>query len=166
MYSTLNEFLSDWQSESAATMKVMKNLTDASLTQRVAPEYRELGRLAWHVVLTLGEMSGRMDLHLDAPGETAPVPATAEEIFSAYEGASKSLTDIVKSKWTDASLQEVCDMYGEQWKNELSFTVLIRHEIHHRAQMTVLMRQAGLPVPGIYGPSKEEWVNYGMPPQE
>ncbi len=28
--------------------------------------------------------------------------------------------------------------------------------------MTVLMRQAGLTVPGIYGPSKEEWANLGM----
>lgn len=28
--------------------------------------------------------------------------------------------------------------------------------------MTVLMRQAGLVVPGIYGPSKEEWANFGM----
>ena len=30
----------------------------------------------------------------------------------------------------------------------------------------VLMRQAGLGVPGIYGPSKEEWATMGMPPQE
>jgi uncharacterized damage-inducible protein DinB len=28
--------------------------------------------------------------------------------------------------------------------------------------MTVLMRQAGLKVPGIYGPSYEEWLQFGM----
>lgn len=28
--------------------------------------------------------------------------------------------------------------------------------------MTVLMRQAGLPVPGIYGPAKEEWTTFGL----
>jgi uncharacterized damage-inducible protein DinB len=32
--------------------------------------------------------------------------------------------------------------------------------------MTVLMRQAGLPVPGLYGPSKEEWAAMGMSPME
>ena len=32
--------------------------------------------------------------------------------------------------------------------------------------MTVLMRQTGLPVPGVYGPSLEEWEAYGMPPQK
>jgi hypothetical protein len=28
--------------------------------------------------------------------------------------------------------------------------------------MTVLMRLAGLKIPGLYGPSKEEWSRYGM----
>jgi uncharacterized damage-inducible protein DinB len=40
--------------------------------------------------------------------------------------------------------------------------VLVTHQTHHRAQMTVLMRQAGLQVPGIYGPVKEGWAAYGM----
>jgi len=25
------------------------------------------------------------------------------------------------------------------------------------------MRQAGLKVPGIYGPAREEWAQYGLP---
>jgi hypothetical protein len=29
-----------------------------------------------------------------------------------------------------------------------------------------LMRQAGLKVPGVYGPSREEWSQFGMPAQE
>ena len=40
---------------------------------------------------------------------------------------------------------------------------LFLHQIHHRGQMTVLMRQAGLEVPGVYGPSRPEWAHYGMP---
>jgi uncharacterized damage-inducible protein DinB len=31
--------------------------------------------------------------------------------------------------------------------------------------MTVLMRQADLRVPGIYGPSREEWAAGGAEPQ-
>lgn len=30
------------------------------------------------------------------------------------------------------------------------------HQVHHRGQMTVLMRQAGLHVPSIYGPSRDD----------
>jgi uncharacterized damage-inducible protein DinB len=29
--------------------------------------------------------------------------------------------------------------------------------------MTVLMRQAGLTVPGCYGPAAEEWATMGIP---
>ena len=37
------------------------------------------------------------------------------------------------------------------------------HWSHHRGQMTVLMRQAGLRVPGVYGPAKEDWAAMGAP---
>jgi uncharacterized damage-inducible protein DinB len=30
------------------------------------------------------------------------------------------------------------------------------HQTHHRAQMMVLMKQAGLKVPGVYGPSEDD----------
>ncbi|MGO4373779.1 DinB family protein, partial [Paenibacillus sp. MCAF20] len=45
----------------------------------------------------------------------------------------------------------------------LVLDVLIKHEIHHRGQMTVLMRQAGLRVPDLYGPTKEQWAEFGAP---
>ena len=32
--------------------------------------------------------------------------------------------------------------------------------------MTVLMRQAGLKVPGVYGPARKNGPLYGMPAQE
>jgi uncharacterized damage-inducible protein DinB len=37
-----------------------------------------------------------------------------------------------------------------------AFQGLVRHLIHHRGQLIVLMREAGLIVPGVYGPSREE----------
>jgi uncharacterized damage-inducible protein DinB len=40
--------------------------------------------------------------------------------------------------------------------------MMIKHIVHHRGQMTVLMRQAGVQVPGIYGPAREEWSQMGM----
>jgi uncharacterized damage-inducible protein DinB len=54
-------------------------------------------------------------------------------------------------------------MYGEMWSRGTVLSILVRHEAHHRAQLTVLMRQAGLAVPGCYGPAKEEWAGMGIP---
>ena len=68
--------------------------------------------------------------------------------------------------WTDEDLEVEDDMYGEMWARGKSLAAVVGHQTHHRGQMTVLMRQAGLTVPGVYGPAREEWAAYGMPPQE
>jgi uncharacterized damage-inducible protein DinB len=86
----------------------------------------------------------------------------ASDIAAAYERAGASIASEVKEKWNDAMLPELIDMYGEKWTRAATLTSIIKHQIHHRAQMTVLMRQAGLKVPGVYGPSREEWSQMGM----
>jgi uncharacterized damage-inducible protein DinB len=164
MFYHIHDFIQDWENESKATLKVMQQLTDNSLQQPVTLHGRSLGRIAWHIVLSLGEMAGRTGLKLQAPAEDAPIPATAQEIARAYEKAAVSCLQEVQ-KWQDADLLKEDDMYGEMWKRGFSLEVLVRHEIHHRGQMTVLMRQAGVKVPGVYGPAAEEWTQYGMPAQ-
>ncbi len=162
MYLTIQDFLNDWKDESEATLKVFKNLNNASLNQKVTPDGRSLGFLAWHIVTTLGEMGEKAGLKIPAPPENAPVPTTAAEIVTAYEKAAPMIAEEVKTKWTDEKLLEEINMYGQMWTRRKILNVLIIHEVHHRAQMTVLMRQAGLKVPGVCGPSKEEWSQYGM----
>ena len=166
MYRTIQDFLADWAQENDSTLKVFKNLTDASLKQKVSAEGRSLGHLAWHIVLTLGEMGDKAGLKVDAPPENAPDPNTASVIVAAYDKAGSSITSEVKQKWNDKMLAEEINMYGEKWTRSATLASIIKHQIHHRAQMTVLMRQAGLKVPGVYGPSREEWSQYGMPTQE
>jgi uncharacterized damage-inducible protein DinB len=75
---------------------------------------------------------------------------------------ARELPEALRQQWTDASLQETDEMYGERWPRGLTLRILREHEIHHRGQLTVLMRQAGLSVPGLFGPSREEWQRYGM----
>jgi uncharacterized damage-inducible protein DinB len=163
MYRTIHDFLNDWKYENEATLKVFKNLTDASLNQKVTPDGRSLGFLAWHIVITLGEMGEKAGLKVIAPSEHSSIPINASDIVAAYEKAGASVESEVKEKWNDAILPELIDMYGEKWTRAATLGSLVKHQIHHRAQMTVLMRQAGLHVPGVYGPSREEWLQFGMP---
>mgnify|MGYP005862796177 CR=1 FL=1 len=166
MYRSIQDFLDDWREESASTLKIFKALTDDSLSQRVTEQGRSLGRLAWHLVGTLNEMMNRTGLHVEGPDENAPPPVKAAELAAAYERGSASVAREVQRHWTDDDLSSEIDVYGERWPKRLVLLSLIRHQAHHRAQMTVLMRQAGLAVPGIYGPSKEEWSSMGMKPME
>jgi uncharacterized damage-inducible protein DinB len=166
MYYKLSDFIEDWKYESEATLKVLGNLTDEVLTVKFNNEIRTAGRLAWHIVTTLGEMAHRTGLAFETVNENAPIPATANEIVDEYKRASDGMVKEIQAKWKDETLLLEDDMYGEMWAKGKTLGILVTHQIHHRGQLTVVMRLAGLKVPGVYGPAKEEWVNYGMQPQE
>jgi uncharacterized damage-inducible protein DinB len=162
MLRTIEDFQKDWAYESESTLKILNALTDGSLNQKVTPTGRSLGFIAWHLTLTLGEMLAHCGLKIDAPAENAECPTSAAEIAAAYEKGAKSVGEEIAKKWTDETLLETDNMYGETWPRGVTLFALITHQAHHRGQMTVLMRQAGLTVPGVYGPSSEEWQAHGM----
>jgi uncharacterized damage-inducible protein DinB len=166
MFRKIEDFLGNWSYEADATAKLLDSLTDDSLKQQVSPEGRTLGRIAWHIVQSIPEMGSRTGLRVTGPSEEEPIPASASEIATRYRAAADSLAEEVRARWTDADLEVEDDMYGEQWARGRTLAVVAIHQTHHRGQMTVLMRQAGLPVHGVYGPSREEWAAYGMPPQK
>jgi len=166
MFSSIAEFTGAWKQHSEATLKLFNALTDQSLTQKVGPDDRDLGRIAWHLVTTIPEMTGRLGLKADGPGESDPLPKSAGEVVKGYTALAQSLAEQIEKNWDDATLQTEDDMYGMKWRRGLTLRILIDHEIHHLGQMTVLMRQAGLKVPGLYGPAREEWEGFGMKPPE
>jgi uncharacterized damage-inducible protein DinB len=162
MFSTIEEFEQAWKNQVEGTKKIMSALTQESLGQRVADDHRTLGRMAWHIVTTIPEMMSKTGLTVRSVAPDSPLPKTVTEIQKGYENVASELLEQVKSNWKDADLQVEDEMYGQRFTRGFSLSSLIIHEVHHRGQMTVLMRQAGLKVPGLYGPSKEEWSQYGM----
>ncbi len=165
MFRTIDDFSSAWARESEGTLKILRSLTDASLAQPIVPGGRTLGFLAWHITCTLAEMGGHAGLTVIGPTEkTHPAPASAADIATTYEAAAASVAAAVSAQWTDAQTSDLIPMYGEQWPKGGMLSALVYHQAHHRGQMTVLMRQAGVPVAGMYGPSKEEWAAMGVPP--
>ena len=162
MYRKVTDFQTAWKGEREGTLKVLRALTDASLAQAVTDDDRTLGRMAWHLAQSLSEMMPRTGLAVSEPGQDAPVPTSAATIVEAYEQASKAVADEIAAKWTDATLEVEDDMYGMKWARGQTLHALVVHQAHHRGQMTVLMRQAGLTVPGVYGPAREEWAAHGM----
>ncbi|MFY0544715.1 DinB family protein [Brevibacillus sp. H7] len=164
MFLTIHSFIQTWENESRSTQRILDACTDESLKQEVTPQDRTLGRLAWHIVTSVHEMMSRTGLEFEAAEHDSPVPATAKEIAQQWAQASEALVQAIRTQWNDSTLLEEREMYGMQWANGLTLSILISHMIHHRGQMTVLMRQAGLKVPGVYGPAREEWSEFGMEP--
>lgn len=161
MFRKVIDFKKTWEYESEETRKLLQALTDASLAQAVGPDDRTLGRIAWHLTTTIPEMMGLAGLKVEGPGPEAPLPTTARAIAEGYDTASRSL-GVAVDAWSDDALKIKDEMYGQQWKRGFTLFCLINHQAHHRGQMTVLMRQAGLKVHGVYGPAREEWSGMGM----
>ncbi|MEW4368441.1 DinB family protein [Paenibacillus kandeliae] len=164
MFTTIPAFVDEWRSVSSHTQRVLDVLTDASLNQGSESNIRPLGQIGWHITTTIHEMVSRTGLQFVAPEGEKKAPASAAQIAEAYRLVSQGMLEAIQQQWTDANLTEMSDMYGESWANGLTLRAVIAHEIHHRGQMSVLMRQAGLRVPSIYGPTREDWIEQGMQP--
>jgi uncharacterized damage-inducible protein DinB len=162
MYRKIDDFSAAYTRKSEENHKLMQQLTDASLNQRVAEGHRTLGQIAWHLAMSIPEMTSRMGITMEGLDHEAPPPANAKAIAEAYHKASQELLKRVKTDWNDATLEVVDDMYGEQWARGLTLSILIDHESHHAGQMSVLMRQAGVKPTALCGPTKEDWAQYGM----
>lgn len=164
MFRTLDDFLDIWKDESGLTHKVFTTLTDASLAQAITQDHRTLGRLGWHLAQTIPEMIGKTGLKVAGPGEHEGVPTSAKIIADNYSRASMSLVQQLRARWTDETLAMTDEMYGEKWTRAFTLRALVLHQVHHRGQMTVLLRQAGLRPPDVYGPAKESWAQWNMQP--
>lgn len=162
MFRHVADFLGACEQGVGRTGKVLGALDDGCLHQPLIPGYRTLGQIGWHIVTTIPEMMGRTGLGLAGVDPHSAPPETAAEVVAGYRRAAEELRGAVAREWKDETLLTVDELYGEKWPRGLTLAVLLGHETHHVGQMTVLLRLAGRKVPGIMGPSKEEWTQYGM----
>ncbi|MDU4696696.1 MULTISPECIES: DinB family protein [Paenibacillus] len=163
MFVKIDEFMEAWTEESKLTERVMEALTDASLSRPVIEGRRTLGQIAWHLVGSIHYIT-HCGLEFAGPASGEQVPASAAEIAKEYRRISGALLEAIRSQWTDEHLRAATEIAGEMWSNGASLRFTLMHQAHHRGQMSVLMRQAGLRVPDIYGPTYESWIEQGMEP--
>ena len=65
-----------------------------------------------------------------------------------------AFVEALQSEWTDKDLATINDFFGRPMPNSIFLMTLINHQNHHRGQMTVLMRQAGLTVLAYMAPQR------------
>jgi uncharacterized damage-inducible protein DinB len=156
MYRDIKEFVDEWTTESAISLKVLKVITDASLDQKIYQEGRNLAHLAWHMTMLIGGIGSTVGLEVAAPLRGTEMPTSAAVLAEAYEKAAHSFGEQASKKLQDSQLTVEVPYFGRSVPIDRILHSLILHQCHHRGQMTVLIRQAGLVPPGVYGPTREE----------
>ncbi|OCA87964.1 damage-inducible protein DinB [Bacillus sp. FJAT-27225] len=156
MYRTVSDFLGEWSNASGGTLQVLESLTDEKLNQAIVEGHSTLGWLGWHLATSVPFFAGQAGLKVAMPGDPGSVPSKANEIADAYKKASEELVREVETNLTDESMVETVEALGQKMPRGAVLRLFIDHQTHHRGQMTVLLRQAGLNVPGVMGPTRED----------
>ena len=86
----------------------------------------------------------------DACGIMTPADAIAE-----YKRRLPAAVQRIRALPGDALTREL-DFFGAMKMPAVSFlSLMLRHSIHHRGQLSAYLRSMGAKVPGIYGPSAD-----------
>src|SRR5690606_9640718 len=88
MYVTIADFIREWKWEASLTEKVLDGLTDDSLQQKVYPEGRTLGRIAWHFTTNIPEYLTHFGLKIDTDYDGENVPTSAVDIANTFKDIS------------------------------------------------------------------------------
>lgn len=156
MFSNPQSFLNVYEKENVLTARVLENLTDKSLSQEKAPGHNTVGDIAW--LIAVAPVHWLRDCGFRFGGEYEKKPAILDVpmIEDTYRHICNQVKQqvAVKSKADLERAYPVMDMPDMPLGEILG--QLIHMEIHHRGQLTVLMRQLNLPVPRLYGPNYEE----------
>jgi uncharacterized damage-inducible protein DinB len=158
--------LQEFDREMATTRKMLERFPEDKVEWRPHETCMTLGRLAGHVAELAGWTSVTMNqdkLEMD-PANYQP------NIVKSRAEALKQFDETVKAG-RDALASATDETYMKPWtfvaRGQTVFTMpkiavlrsfVMNRMIHHRGQLAAFYRIAGVPVPSIYGPSKDEQV--------
>jgi uncharacterized damage-inducible protein DinB len=150
MFRTVSEFVEERLLEEQLTRAVIRATTSPEiLNTRAAPGSFSFGELSWHISQALSKIGAQIGIAV--PEERMPELLTAEVLEDEYNRSSEIFRQRVELTLTDADLSQVRPVYGFDWTVGYTLLVITKHEIHHRGQMTALLRLAGVRPPKVYG---------------
>jgi uncharacterized damage-inducible protein DinB len=159
----LNEvatFRAAWNAEAQDTLRLLEALPTDQYDFRPDPEGRSIGEMAWHLseidaCLTFGIALRRFRFEDEPPDLKRP--REIKQLAPGYRRVHEQAVARLESL-TDDQLDETVTYFDgrEVTIRRVLWSELLRHLVHHRAQLVLLCRQAGGTPPGFYGPNREE----------
>ena len=160
--SAIEMLLQELDHEAKATRRVLERVPDDRLGWKPHDRSMTLGQLALHVAVVPGAIA---EMSQNSP---FPVPQfkqpSATSVTQLVETFDESLAKArrILGGIDDAALANTWRMVdGDREVMALPVGALLRalmlnHWYHHRGQLCVYLRQVGVPVPSVYGPSADE----------
>lgn len=155
--------LPEWDHEMRNTRRVLERIHDEKASFRPHERSWSMIELATHLArLPLWAVGALTTDELDLDGTPrGDAFESAAEMLTAFERNAQAARDAIAAS-TDEQLRSPWSL---KRSGQVLFTMpktsvlrgfVMNHMIHHRGQLTVYLRLAGLKVPGIYGESADE----------
>jgi len=156
MYRHVEDFLTDYCEEAAEAQKNWDTLTNAALNTGPGDGFWTIRDQLWHIA-SIWQYVFTDELKLWPDGDRLDhKPSAAKTLAGFYHNQADKICQWVRKNWTDEDLAVEIEIWGMKMSRGKLLWEIVKHEAHHRGQIFTLMRLAGLPVHGIYGPSKDE----------
>jgi uncharacterized damage-inducible protein DinB len=158
----IDGLLRELEEEARTTRRVLERVPGNQLAWRPHQKARTLGELALHVAIVPGGVAEfAVQSRVQAPQFTDPRPNSASELISALDRSIAKAKKLLGGMDDATLLATWRMMQGEREifaipRVALLRSIMLNHWYHHRGQLTVYLRELGVPVPSIYGPSADE----------
>jgi uncharacterized damage-inducible protein DinB len=160
----IDGMLRELEDEAVTTRRVLERVPDDRLGWRPHPKARTLGELALHVAIVPGGVAQLVASPSPARAPQSgqdPSPASSSELMPALDQSIATAKQVLGGM-DDGALTATWRMTnGERelfttTRAAMLRSVMLNHWYHHRGQLTVYLRELGVPIPSIYGPSADE----------
>jgi uncharacterized damage-inducible protein DinB len=159
----IDGMLQELDQETQTTRRLLERVPAHKLEWRPQEQARSLGQLAMHVATVPGAVAelAASPSPAQVPQFSDPIPKSASELVPALEQSIAKVKRVLGGM-DDAALTATWRlMQGDRELLALpraAFlrSIMLNHWYHHRGQLTGYLRELGVPIPSIYGPSGDE----------
>jgi uncharacterized damage-inducible protein DinB len=160
--SAIDLLIQELEQETQTTRRVLERVPGDRLTWKPHDRSMSLGQLALHIATVPGAIAEISRISpFPMPEFVQPSASSAAELVPALEQSVTKAKTILRGM-NDADLSKIWRVVDGEREvmaipiGALFRTIMLNHWYHHRGQLSVYLRQVGVPVPSIYGPSADE----------
>jgi uncharacterized damage-inducible protein DinB len=154
--------LQELAQEAQTTRRVLERVPGDQLNWKPHAKSMSLGQLALHVATVPGNVAQiTQQSPFPLPPFTQPSAASAAELLPALDQNIAAATQVLRSL-DEAALGKIWRVVDGEREvmaapvGAVLRSIMLNHWYHHRGQLSVYLRQLGVAVPSIYGPSADE----------
>jgi uncharacterized damage-inducible protein DinB len=160
--SAIEMLLQELEQEAQTTRRVLERVPGDRLAWKPHDKSMSLGQLALHIAITPGAIAEITQISpFPVPKFEQPSAKSAAELVPTLDQSVAKARSILQNL-DDADLAKTWRVMDDDREvmavpvGAALRTLMLNHWYHHRGQLSVYLRQVGVPVPSIYGPSADE----------